>query len=628
MMPHPPHQPPPHQPSCAAGLSATERGVLAAACDAIVPGSAGVGAVEYIERSLRRMTPGQEDALHAAIGVVAGARTLEGLADTQAFDVLRGLAIEAYYGGYLAADAAGPSGRAAIGFDPPAAARLREDWSFLDHPAQTPDTTGGDEAEVVVVGSGAGGGLIAAELGERGHDVLLVEAGGLHQANSYTRFELEARDRLWWPARAALDPDDPDSRVALLAGRCVGGSTVINTKVAMRAHAEDVARFHAATGLLGAGGRPFAPADLEPWYAWVEARLGVRTRADWTPSTHTVGRGFAALGASWEPVESYTDYNCTRCGACLTGCPSNAGKSALNVFIAPALGRGTVRLRANTVVDSVLIDSPFGATPHANGVTYTNPDGSAGTIWAHTVVLAAGSLNTPQILLRSQGFTALETPATHLVGRSLSLHPARLVYGLFDEPQDCHQAYPITAHSLDHQRNADGGFVIEGTTIQDPVAFAHTLVGADRRPLWGARLAEAAGRYRHWAGLLVMATDQNTGAVDVDPRGEVVVTKRLSARERRRLDAGLAFAREALSAAGAREIVWSSLSTTHMQGGAPMGDDPRRSAAAATGRAHDVAGLYVGDGSLVPAGLSVNPSLTIMALAAKVAGHLAKELDR
>jgi choline dehydrogenase-like flavoprotein len=625
----------PHPRPSPAGLGVTERGVLTAACEAIVPGSAAIGAVDYIERGLRRMSSGQEDALHAAIGVIAGARTPDGLIGTQAFEVVRGLAIEAYYGDYLAPGAPGPGGHAAIGFHPPAAARLRKDWSFLDQSTQDTDIPvddegsgeADDEAEVVVVGSGAGGGLIAAELGERGHDVLLVEAGGLHQADSYIRFELEARDRLWWPARTAVDPDDPDRRVALLAGCCVGGSTVINTKVAMRAHADDVAKFHAATGLLGAGGRPFGPSDLEPWYAWVESRLGVRTRADWTPATHAVGRGFTALGASWEPVESYTDYNCTRCGACLTGCPSNAGKSALNVFVAPALGRGVIRLRTGTVVDSVLVESPPGRTPHATGVAYMNPDGRSGTIRARTVVLAAGALNTPQILLRSHGFTALDTPSTRLVGRTLSLHPARLVYGLFDEPQDCHQAYPITAHSLDHQRDADGGFVIEGTTIQDPVSFAHSLLDARSRPLWGARLAETVRHYRHWAGLLVMATDANTGTVDVDPRGELVVAKRFSTPERRRLDAGLAFASAALRAAGAHEVVWSSLSTTHMQGSAPMGDDPRRSAVDAAGRAHDVAGLYIGDGSLVPAGLSVNPSLTIMALAAKVADHLAKDLE-
>ena len=620
----------PQQPPQPGRLGETEARVLARFCDRVVPGSAGIGVVDYIERALERMSLSEEDALHAAIGVVADVRTPDRMVDTRAFELLRTLAVEAYYGDYLAPGRPGPGGHAAIGVNPPAAARLRKDWAFLDPspPNQFGDQgSDGGRAAVVVVGSGAGGGLIAAELGARGHDVLLVEAGGLHQADSHTRFELQARDRLWWPARFAGDPDDPAGQIALLAGRCVGGSTVINTKVAMRAHPEDIAKFHARTGLLGPSGRPFAPADLEPWYDRVESWLGVRPRADWTPSVRRVGRGFAALGASWEPVDSYTDHNCTRCGACLTGCPSNAGKSALNTFIAPALGRGTIRLRTGTVVDRVLMERSGGRV-RARGVAVTRPDGTSGTIGADTVVLAAGALSTPQILFRSPEFIALDTSSSRLVGRTLGLHPARLVHGLFDEAQDCHMVYPITAHSLDHQRDSDGGFVIEGTTIQDPVSFAQSLVDAEARPLWGAELSATVAAYRRWAGLLVMATDENTGTVDLDPRGEAVFTKRLSATERHRLDRGLAFAVAALRAAGAREVVWSGLSSSHVQGSVPMGDDPNRSAVDGNGRVRSVDGLYVGDASLVPASLSVNPSLTVMALAAKVADHLAKELPR
>jgi choline dehydrogenase-like flavoprotein len=258
------------------------------------------------------------------------------------------------------------------------------------------------------------------------------------------------------------------------------------------------------------------------------------------------------------------------------------------------------------------------------GVEYTDADGRTGTIPARVVVLAAGTLNTPQILLRSNEFVELDTPSTRLVGRTLGLHPARLVYGRFDEPQDCHQVYPITAHCLDHQRDEDGGFVVEGTTIQEPVSFAESLVDERNRPMWGERLAEAARSYRYWSGLLVMATDENTGVVELNASEEIVVTKRFSATESDRLTRGLAFAGSALRAAGAREVVWSGLSTTHMQGSVRMGSDPARSVVNAQGRTHDVAGLYVGDGSLIPASLSVNPSLTIMALAASVADAVSR----
>ncbi|SHN41887.1 FAD-dependent oxidoreductase [Cryptosporangium aurantiacum] len=598
-----------------------QEAVLAELCDLIVPGSVAAGALAYVERAVAGLTAAEEDQLHAAIGLLgggqAGAESLARLTGTAAFALLRRLAIEAYYGDFTPPGHTGPTPHETIGFTPPAATRLRKDWSFLDGttaPGGDPyDTTGPvpRTADVVVVGSGAGGGLIAAELGRRGHDVLVLEAGGYHPAESYTRFELEARHRLWWPIRFA-QTGDAGGPVALLAGRCVGGSTVINTKVAMRASEADLARFTTATGL---------DVDLEPWYGYVEAILGVRTRADWTPSVHRLAAGFGALDATLEPVRSYTDHNCTRCGACLTGCPSNAGKSALNAFLAPALARGEVRVRTHRTVEEVLLAD--GGT-RAVGVAYRGQDGRRAEVHAPVVVLAAGALQTPLILLRSK---LPDTPSSRQIGRTLGLHPARLVYGRFDEPQDCHQVYPITAHCVDHQDDADGGFVIEGTTIQDPVAFAGSLIDTANHPLWGRRLVEVVGRYRYWAGILAMANDENTGVVERGADDDAVVTKRFSEAERVRLADALAFSVAALRAAGAREVVWSGLSTSHVQGTARMGDDPARSVVGPTGRSHDVAGLYVGDASLVPASLSVNPSVTVMALAALVADSLQKELS-
>ena len=101
--------------------------------------------------------------------------------------------------------------------------------------------------DVVVVGSGAGGGVVAGELAQRGRDVLLLELGPHLTAKDFTRWEAKATHDLWWPIRFAPLPDG--DVVALLGGRCVGGTTTINTKVAFRAHERDVAKWHPATGL-------------------------------------------------------------------------------------------------------------------------------------------------------------------------------------------------------------------------------------------------------------------------------------------------------------------------------------------------------------------------------------------
>ncbi len=466
-----------------------------------------------------------------------------------------------------------------------------------------------DRFDVVVVGSGAGGGVVAGELAQRGRDVLLLETGAHYTAADFTRFEAKAAHDLFWPIRFA-HPAGGGPPIALLGGRCVGGTTVINTKVALRAVEHDLQKWHEATGLTNERGAPFAVSDLAPYYERVEQTLGVRERTDWTKSVYTVEPGFRSLGADLEPVLSYTDVNCMRCGSCLQGCPTNAGKSTQNTYIHEAWARGLLDLRADAHVERVLVEGG-----EATGVEYVDGSGGRQTVRAGAVVVAAGALNTPQLLARS----GVEGAA---VGAHLGLHPVRLVYGLFDEPQDNHLAYPITAHCMDHQRDADGGFVIEATTIQDPIAFATTLCD-ENGPLWGPPLVDAARRYRHWVGLLAMVNDENNAAVATGEDGAEQFTVDFNEREQERLDRSLRFSREVLEAAGAKQVLWSGLASTHVQGSCRMGDDPERSAVDRNCESHTVKRLFVGDGSLVPRTLSVNPSLTIMALATRLADHLA-----
>jgi choline dehydrogenase-like flavoprotein len=470
-----------------------------------------------------------------------------------------------------------------------------------------------DRYDVVVVGSGAGGGVVAGELADRGRRVLLLECGPHRTASDFTRWEAKANHDFWWPIRFALVDGGAGGVVALLAGRCVGGTTTVNTKVALRATDHDYAKWHDASGLVGASGSPFGASDLDPHYDRVEQRLGVRERTDWKKSVYTVEPGFRAMGSHLEPVRSYTDGNCMSCGSCLQGCPTNAGKSTQNTYIHDAWAAGRLELRANANVERVVIEDG-----EARGVEYVDEDGSRRSVDAGVVVVAAGTLNTPQVLLRS-GLP--DSSSSRLIGRNLGYHPVRLVYGLFDEPQDAHMVYPITAHAMDHQRDEDGGFVIEGTTIQDPISFATTLVDEDG-PLWGQRLVEAARKFRHWIGLLAMVNDENNGVVALDEDGRETFTADFAPQEQERVDAALSFSRDVLTAAGATTVHWTGLASTHVQGTCRMGSDPERSVVDPDGRSWDVERLYVGDGSVVPRTLSVNPSLTIMALADRLAGHI------
>jgi choline dehydrogenase-like flavoprotein len=454
--------------------------------------------------------------------------------------------------------------------------------------------------DVVVVGSGAGGGVVAGELAQAGRKVLLLETGPHKTAADFTRWEAKAAHDMWWPIRFALIDGGAGGVVGLVGGRCVGGSTTINTKVALRAHAKDLAKWREASGL---------EVDLTPNYDRVEKRLGVRERTDWSKSVRTVEPAFASLGAPLEAVRSYTDANCVNLGSCLQGCPTNGGKSTQNTYIADAHRAGQVDLRPDSNVERVVIEDG-----EAKGVEYTGPDGSLTRVDANVVVVAGGTLNSPQLLMRS----GVPSP---LVGRNLGFHPARLVYGLFDEPQDAHMVYPITAHAMAHQHDEDGGFVIEATTIQDPIGFTTTMED-ENGPMYGQPLVDAAKSFRNWVGLLAMVNDDNNGRVSIGENGEDVYEASFNSAENERLAGALDFTRDVLREAGAKQLVWSGLITTHMQGSNRMGKDPERSVVDENQQSWDVKRLYVGDGSVIPRTLSVNPSLTIMALADRLAMHL------
>jgi choline dehydrogenase-like flavoprotein len=461
--------------------------------------------------------------------------------------------------------------------------------------------------EVIVVGSGAGGGVVAGELAERGRRVLLLEAGGHYTAADFTRWESRAGHDFWWPLRFAFPAGEPNlGPVVLIGGRCVGGSTVINTKVALRASQHELDKWHDATGV------GLAREDLDPYYDKVERYLGVRERTDdWDLKTcvQTAKRGFEAVGARLEPTRAYTDHNCFQCGSCLQGCPTNAGKSTMNTYIHNNWLAGNLTLRPNSFVQRVLIEDG-----EAIGVEYTDSDGEARAVHADATVVACGSLSTPLLLKRSQ------VPNPN-IGRHLGLHPAQFVFGLFDEPQDAHMVAPISSHCFDFAADEDGGFAVEAVTVQDPIGFTVSLCD-ENGPMWGQPLVDAAKQYRRWIGLLNMSNDDNNAAVDLDDTGNERFTAAFEPHELDRINAARDFSTRVLEAAGATRILWSGLATTHMQGSCRMGADPATSVVDPHCQSHEVKRLYVGDSSLHPRTLSVNPSLTIMALATRLAGQL------
>lgn len=565
------------------------------------------------------------------------------LRPTPAFGFIRALAAEAYYSDFVAPGAEGVTGAyQEIDFTAPIAARVKKDWSYLLEPGDATESKGATEGQnpadlpgnvhrsvsdarydVIVIGSGAGGGIIAAECAESGRRVLLLEAGPLQSAAQHERWEAKANHEIWFPFDLALDRDGQHAPLPLLRGRCVGGTTTVNTKVALRPGEEDYRKWFDAAGLVGESGAPFAQADLLPYLERVEQRLGVRVRDDWGQCVRTVAPAFEQLGCPLEPVVSYTDVNCYRCGSCLQGCPTNAGKSTLNTYIRPATQLSGLELEPGAFVQRVVIEDR-GEGPQATGVEWTDAGGLDRGASADVVVVAGGALGTPGILLRSGVREhAGHSPSSELIGQTLGFHFGRLVEGIFDEIQDAHDVYPITAHSMQRMRDADGGYIVEAATIQDPIGFAIALCDEHDTPIWGQEMVDTCKQYRYATGLLTMVNDENNGHCFVDDQGRDHYSFALSETEQRRIADSVAFAQEVLRRAGARRIVQTNIYSTHPQGSCRMGADPSRSVVDGHAESHDIRRLFIGDGSVVPRTLSVNPSLTIMALASRTAEYIA-----
>ena len=351
--------------------------------------------------------------------------------------------------------------------------------------------------DVVVVGSGAGGGVVAGELAECGRRVLLLECGPHRTAADFTRWEAKATHELWWPIRFALIDGGAGGAVALLGGRCVGGTTTVNTKVALRAHAEgprQVARGERARRRRRRAVRRRPTSSRTTTgsrraSACASGPTGRRACARSSPR-------FRALGcASSSRCMSYTDAQLHELRLVPAGLPDERGQVDAQHVHPRRLGGGPARA-ARRRARRARRDRGRRGDGRRVRRAGRNASRASTRAWSSS---PAGTLNTPQLLLRS-GLP--DSPSSRLIGRNLGFHPARLVYGLFDEPQDAHMVYPITAHAMGHQHDEDGGFVIEATTIQDPIGFATTLED-ENGPLWGDALVEALRGFRRWIGLLV-----------------------------------------------------------------------------------------------------------------------------
>lgn len=485
--------------------------------------------------------------------------------------------------------------------------------------------------DAVIVGSGAGGGALAYRLAKAGKKVLIIEAGGFYNTDEFTRFELQAYRRLWWQERLTSNFRISGGRlrdeIALGMGKCVGGSTTIFTAVAQRAFPENIDAWYSETKVVNDLGEPISFKDLIPSYELIENETGVAKYLNWDRGVQKLQDGFTKIGFPLEPVDAYINpVNCDHSG-CLFGCPTGAKRGSLLAYVIPALYAGA-ELYTNTRVDRVLVRrvsaDGAGRTLQAYGVEYTDAQGNRGRVSAKIVVLSAGALETPQILLRSSipelaGYSS----SAEQIGRNLAANTGTMVFGTFDEELNNWQMHPLSAHLIQFAPEKEGGFLLEMSEVMEgPLGFSQVVTDEDGVPLIGERLTGVMKEYPRMAGVFISVHDANNGSVTLDERGKEVFYKPVTGEDLDRISRAKELAREGMAAAGAREFYGSIYISHHVQGTCRMGEDRRVSVTDSSCEMHDVARLFICDGSLIPRVLDANPSLTIYALADRLSRHL------
>jgi long-chain-alcohol oxidase len=491
------------------------------------------------------------------------------------------------------------------------------------------------ECDVVVVGSGAGGGVVAGLLAEAGKSVVVLEKGENPTVERFTQVEGDMLNVFYLDAGLMMTQS---GSLPILAGSALGGGTVINYTTSFPLPEATRAEWAQRSG-LGVFTSPAFDAALRR----VSERVGVTTEfSDPAPRDQILERGCRALG--WHvdviPRNVRRCQQGLECGYCGYGCRHGAKGSPAATYLADA-ARAGARLVVRCEADRVLTQRGR-ATGVVGRVRQRDGTFVSLTVRARAVVVACGSIYTPAVLARS----GVSNPN---VGRGLRLHPATAVAGIFPERVEPWTGSIQTRYS---DRFADQH---EGYGVKFETAPMHFALPASAFGWEGAaRYKDDIAKLGHLSIVGVLLRDRDPGRVHVSRGGRPRVHYELSPFDIEHLRQGLRGAAQLLAAAGATELFsvqqpptrsrpggtgWlerfgdamdargygrcrMSFITFHQMASCAMGADPAASVVGETGESHDVKGLYVADASTFPASSGVNPMITIMAIADQVAGAM------
>jgi choline dehydrogenase-like flavoprotein len=524
-----------------------------------------------------------------------------------------------------------------------------------------------EEADVLVIGSGAAGAALSKRLTDLGAKVVCLEQGGWIKPGDYPssspdwevqihrgNFHFNPNVRRRWEDYPVLQTgaNPPD----VLMFNAVGGSTHHWAAHFPRFHPSD---FRARTLDGVAEDWPITYRDLEPYYEANDLEMGV-AGLNGDPANpprsprptpvlpigvlgETIGKGFNKLGWHWWPSDNaiasrFYDNRpaCLLHGKCMFGCPIGAKASTDVTYWRKAIRKGAV-VKPWSRVREITVDQ----RGRARGAVYLDRTGATHLQLAKTVVVCCNGIGTPRLLLNSKSslFPNGLANSSGLVGKNFMVHPFRTFEGIFEAKMDGHLGpFGIPAMSQQFYETDPKRSFARGYTLLLERSFGplhHAWGGFANKPVpWGETHHQVMRRrFPHVIRVTVMGEDlpEESNRVEIDP--DLKDTSGIPAprvvysygeNSLKLLEHGAQMARHALEAAGVLEILDSGVETPayHLMGTARMGTDSRRSVVDKNHRAHDVPNLYIVDGSSFVTSAAVNPTSTIGALALRAADKI------
>ncbi len=503
--------------------------------------------------------------------------------------------------------------------------------------------------DVVVVGSGAAGSLIAAKLAQAGKRVLILEAGPERGMDALVSSQIWSR-RLKWSGPSIETGGSAPLSVGFGSGSGTGGAAMHHYACWFRLHPED---FEMKSRFGRGLDWPMSYDDLRPDYDQVQREVGLAGDAEqevWRPAGEPypmppvpiwkqgalIARGFEKLGLKTSPLplavntRPYAGRNsCLYDGWCDAGCPIGALANPLAVYLPQALSAGA-EIRHGCGVTRVLTKSD---TRRATGVEYFDAAGTRHVVEARVVVLAAYVFETPRILFNSREGGLANSSGT--LGRYMMAHSTSNVFGLFREKTDNYmgvtggQLLSQDSYAKDPERGYLGSYQwLIGNALKPNDLLG---IGNSRADLFGESLHTfMRTAAQHLATMTLVGEglpdpeNRLTLGSEKDSRGFPLakVKHDFGPDSLRCWEDGLKQGKAVFEAAGAYEVWTSGRAQMHTLGGTIMGRSPAESVANSYGQTHDVGNLFLTGSGLFPTSGAVNPTFTLSALALRSARQI------